>query len=312
MRVRSSNDVDPAEPLAQDVDGAAARVQLRRGQPQQGRLARAVGSEDDPALVQLDRPVDVGQQRRRHRGGPRHPSIRTTRSPDSTSGGVTPGGEQRLGGRSVGSHSAYPRGSCRLPVGCPCRARRSPFRGRLGQRRERRGVPGRRRAGGLHRAPGPADRAHVRGLARPPAGGRAPGSATATGCTVRTGRGRACGPTRRSCSSTRTPGRSSGAVTNLEAARGWAIDPMTGPPSTVDSLGHVPLSIVAAPAAPVGRPRRTSRGRETVILEVHVRGYTKQHPEVPRSSAAPTSASPTPRSSRTCAGSGSPPSSCSR
>ena len=45
----------------------------------------------------------------------------------------------------------------------------------------------------------------------------------------------------------------SGTVTNLEAARGWAIDPMTGPPSTVDSLGHVPLSIVTAPAAPVIR-----------------------------------------------------------
>ena len=55
--------------------------------------------------------------------------------------------------------------------------------------------------------------------------------------------------------------RVSGTVTNLEAARGWAIDPMTGPPSTVDSLGHVPLSIVTA-AGRTGRPApaRTSRG----------------------------------------------------
>ena len=53
--------------------------------------------------------------------------------------------------------------------------------------------------------------------------------------------------------------RITGAVTNLEAARGWAIDPMTGPPSTVDSLGHVPLSVrhragrADHPASP-GRP----------------------------------------------------------
>src|SRR5699024_5498645 len=33
--------------------------------------------------------------------------------------------------------------------------------------------------------------------------------------------------------------RITGAVTDLEAARGWTIDPMTGPPSDADSLGHV-------------------------------------------------------------------------
>jgi glycogen operon protein len=56
---------------------------------------------------------------------------------------------------------------------------------------------------------------------------------------------------------------------------------MTGPPKTVDSLGHVPLSIVTAPAASFTRPRPDVPWRDTVILEVHVRGYTKQHPEVP-------------------------------
>jgi glycogen operon protein len=71
-----------------------------------------------------------------------------------------------------------------------------------------------------------------------------------------------------------------GAVTNLEAARGWAIDPMTGPPSTVDSLGHVPLSVITAPTGST-RPRPDVPWSETVIMEVHVRGYTKQHPEVP-------------------------------
>ena len=48
--------------------------------------------------------------------------------------------------------------------------------------------------------------------------------------------------------------RITGAVTDLEAARGWTIDPMTGPPSTVDSLGHVPLSVLTAPPAPLIRP----------------------------------------------------------
>ena len=72
-----------------------------------------------------------------------------------------------------------------------------------------------------------------------------------------------------------------GAVTNLQAARGWEIDPMTGPPSTVDSLGHVPLSVISAPPEPVTRPRPDVPWSETVIAEVHVRGYTLQHPEVP-------------------------------
>ena len=72
-----------------------------------------------------------------------------------------------------------------------------------------------------------------------------------------------------------------GTVSNLEAAQGWAIDPMTGPPSTVDSLGHVPLSVLTAPLAPTTRPRPDVPWSETVIMEVHVRGYTKQHPEVP-------------------------------
>ena len=72
-----------------------------------------------------------------------------------------------------------------------------------------------------------------------------------------------------------------GTVTDLDAARGWTIDPMTGPPSEVDSLGHVPLSVVTAPLGPPTRPRPDVPWRDTVILEVHVRGYTRQHPEVP-------------------------------
>ncbi|MGQ0573112.1 MAG: glycogen debranching protein GlgX [Pseudonocardia sp.] len=72
-----------------------------------------------------------------------------------------------------------------------------------------------------------------------------------------------------------------GRVTDLAAARGWIDDPMTGVPSTVDSLGHVPLSVVAEPDEPVAAPRPEVPWSETVIAELHVRGYTKLHPDVP-------------------------------
>ncbi|MGH3612086.1 MAG: glycogen debranching protein, partial [Pseudonocardia sp.] len=72
-----------------------------------------------------------------------------------------------------------------------------------------------------------------------------------------------------------------GRVTDLHAARGWDDDPMTGPPSTLDSLGHVPLSVVAEPDEPAPGPRPDVPWSETVITELHVRGYTKCHPEVP-------------------------------
>ncbi|WP_338051926.1 glycogen debranching protein GlgX [Pseudonocardia acidicola] len=72
-----------------------------------------------------------------------------------------------------------------------------------------------------------------------------------------------------------------GRVTDLAAARGWCDDPMTGPPSTVDSLGSVPLSVVTAPLSVAPRTRPDVPWSETVIQELHVRGYTKRHPEVP-------------------------------
>jgi isoamylase len=75
--------------------------------------------------------------------------------------------------------------------------------------------------------------------------------------------------------------RITGRVTDLHAARGWVDDPMTGTLNTVDSLGHVPLSVVTAPdpVAPDDRP--DVPWSETVVAELHVRGYTKQHPDVP-------------------------------
>ena len=75
--------------------------------------------------------------------------------------------------------------------------------------------------------------------------------------------------------------RITGRVTDLAAARGWVDDPMTGPPNPVDSLGHVPLSVVTAPLASPPAPSPEVPWSETVIAEVHVRGYTMRHPEVP-------------------------------
>ena len=57
-------DVDGAEHLAEDARDAGGRVQLGRGDLQQGGLAGAVGADQHPALVLLDRPVDVVEQRR--------------------------------------------------------------------------------------------------------------------------------------------------------------------------------------------------------------------------------------------------------
>ena len=72
-----------------------------------------------------------------------------------------------------------------------------------------------------------------------------------------------------------------GTITDLKAARGWVIDPMPGPHSTVDSLGHVPLSVVTAARRARRRARPDEPWSETVIPEAHVRGYTRLHPDVP-------------------------------
>jgi isoamylase len=75
--------------------------------------------------------------------------------------------------------------------------------------------------------------------------------------------------------------RITGRITDLHAARGWVDDPMTGTLNTIDSLGCVPLSVVTDPD-PVALPARPDvPWSETVIAELHVRGYTKLHPEVP-------------------------------
>ncbi|MHA6617087.1 glycogen debranching protein GlgX [Pseudonocardia sp. DLS-67] len=75
--------------------------------------------------------------------------------------------------------------------------------------------------------------------------------------------------------------RITGHVADLRAARGWVDDPMTGPPSPVDSLGRVPLSVITPPDEAAPGPRPDVPWSETVIAELHVRGYTKMHPDVP-------------------------------
>ncbi|CRK58944.1 Glycogen debranching enzyme [Alloactinosynnema sp. L-07] len=94
------------------------------------------------------------------------------------------------------------------------------------------------------------------------------------------GRGLRCNPTKLLVDPyTR---RIEGAVTDLGATRGYRGDPMTGPPSRIDSLGSVPLSVVTSPGGPdTGRAPEVPF-EETVIYELHVRGFTKLHPDVPK------------------------------
>ncbi len=76
--------------------------------------------------------------------------------------------------------------------------------------------------------------------------------------------------------------RITGTVTDLDAALGYLDDPLTGPPSTRDSLGAVPLSVLTEPA-PGGSVGPDVPWADTVIYELHVRGFTKTHPDVPES-----------------------------
>src|SRR5215208_5762014 len=52
-------------------------------------------------------------------------------------------------------------------------------------------------------------------------------------------------------------------------------------PSQVDSLGSVPLSVVTSPGGPDTGVKPEVPFEETVIHELHVKGFTQQHPDVP-------------------------------
>jgi isoamylase len=75
--------------------------------------------------------------------------------------------------------------------------------------------------------------------------------------------------------------RISGSMTDLEAALGYADGPEGVEMSTVDSLGHVPLSVVTSPGGPDTGLKPEVPFEETVIYELHVKGFTQQHPDVP-------------------------------
>ncbi|OLR91653.1 glycogen debranching protein GlgX [Actinokineospora bangkokensis] len=76
--------------------------------------------------------------------------------------------------------------------------------------------------------------------------------------------------------------RITGQVGELAATRAHRGDPMTGAPSRVDSLGSVPLSVVVAAGGSGTGPRLDIPFEETVVYELHVKGFTKLHPDVPK------------------------------
>jgi glycogen operon protein len=75
--------------------------------------------------------------------------------------------------------------------------------------------------------------------------------------------------------------RISGTLSSPAAARGWVGDPERGRPSPIDSLGSVPLSVVTSPGGPDTGTKPEVPFEETVVYELHVRGFTKQHPDIP-------------------------------
>ena len=146
------------------------------------------------------------------------------------------------------------------------------------------------------------------GTATCPASG--PASGTGTGCTGPTTRRPGSGATRPSCCSTRTPRRSRAACT-------WDQAVFAYPFGEPDEPQRHRLGAATCPAR--WSSTRTStgtttgrRGRRTtrrVIYEAHVRGLTKLHPEVPAEQRGTYQGLAHPRSSTTCTGWASPPSS---
>jgi glycogen operon protein len=64
----------------------------------------------------------------------------------------------------------------------------------------------------------------------------------------------------------------------------YRIDASSGDfrPDATDSAPFMPKAIAVAPVAPAPGPRAVRPWAETVLYELHVRGFTKTHPEVPQ------------------------------
>ncbi|MEU0514405.1 glycogen debranching protein GlgX [Amycolatopsis sp. NPDC006125] len=75
--------------------------------------------------------------------------------------------------------------------------------------------------------------------------------------------------------------RITGALTDLTAALGHAGDPMHHRRSKVDSLGSVPLSVVTSHGGPDTGVKPEVPFEESVIYEMHVKGFTQRNPEIP-------------------------------
>ena len=73
--------------------------------------------------------------------------------------------------------------------------------------------------------------------------------------------------------------RIEGDLGDAAALRDYQHDPF-GEPSTVDSLGHVPVCVVTAGLTPPHH-RLETPWEETVIYELHVGAFTATHPDVP-------------------------------
>ena len=135
---------------------------------------------------------------------------------------------------------------------------------------------------GRARDPGPDAGLRRRCLAHVRARGGRRVRPTASGPRARTTRLRASAAIRPSCCSIPTPGRSAAPWPTTRTCSGYlGGNPDT--PSDTDSAPDVPRSLVVDPSAygwrdhgPLRRPYA-----DTVIYEVHVKGFTMQHPDVP-------------------------------
>ncbi len=150
-------------------------------------------------------------------------------------------------------------------------------------------------------APDPTARADRPGLARLPARRRARASSTATASTARTTRRTATASTRTRSCSTRTPRRSAatcGGTTRCSATRSGTDDLSF---DDRDSAAFAPLAAVIDTAFTWGddRPPRTP-WHKTLIYEVHVKGFTKLHPDVPEKLRGTYAGLAPSRSSSTC------------
>ena len=190
------------------------------------------------------------------------------------------------GGAPAGKPAAMTRATCSgavrpgiwFPLGATLPRRRHELRGRVRDGRRDAAVPVRQR-----RCGDPDPDAGSRRLASGTRSCRAsaPGRRTATGRPVRTTRAAGPAATRPSCCSTPTPWRSAGR--SGSGPRCSATCPTTPTrPSTLDSAAHVPRSLVVDPAYDwTTEPAAPRRYADTVIYEVHVKGFTAAHPEVP-------------------------------